>query len=209
MPWFHLSCTLLNTPPLAVSGPLAFSLFMPNERFSELECFVLGLVWQIGPCSAYDVRQQLRDSPSSQWSASAGAIYPLMRRLEKHRLLMATDDANDNRRRRAYSITKAGRTALRDWIGPPISDDVVTVMHDPLRSRARFLGLLSSQERSAWVKGARAALEDVQRAVDDWHDRHAATSDPFREVMTQHGTMDVQMRRAWLNELERRLDRAH
>ena len=45
---------------------------MRTRSWSELECFVLGLIWQLGPVSAYAVRTQMQKSPSTQWSGSAG-----------------------------------------------------------------------------------------------------------------------------------------
>ncbi|MBC7773541.1 MAG: PadR family transcriptional regulator, partial [Pyrinomonadaceae bacterium] len=189
---------------------------MPPLRLSELECFVLGLVWQLGPCSAYEVRRHLRESPSTQWSASAGAIYPLLRRLELAKLVRATDEPTGNRKRRTYAATVSGRRALRRWIGPPLSRDAITVVHDPLRSRARFLALLEPSERHAWIESARDSLATVADRVQQWHQRHAPPaahhqnenpdrmapiSQLFRDMMTRHGEMDVQMRRAWLDEL--------
>ena len=63
------------------------------RRRSELECFVMGLVWQFGPVSPYEIRRHMQESPSTQWSASAGAIYPLLTRLHKEGLLKARDSA--------------------------------------------------------------------------------------------------------------------
>ena len=64
---------------------------MPRTT-SELEGAVLGVIWQEGPCTAYTIRKQFVASPSPQWSGSAGAIYPLVRRLEKKRLLALTPE---------------------------------------------------------------------------------------------------------------------
>jgi hypothetical protein len=57
---------------------------MPNStvtmarRLSELEAAVLGLVWSDGPCTAYAVRRTVQNSLSTQWSGSAGAVYPVV-----------------------------------------------------------------------------------------------------------------------------------
>src|SRR4051812_17726619 len=90
---------------------------------SELECFVLGLIWQLGPASAYEVRRHMQDSPSTQWSASAGAIYPLMQRLERLGLLKGSDHQLGKRARREYRTTPAGLAALKSWIGPPFAPE--------------------------------------------------------------------------------------
>ncbi len=49
---------------------------------TELESTVLGVVWLRGPCTAYVIRQEFLASSSSYWTASTGAIYPVLRRLE-------------------------------------------------------------------------------------------------------------------------------
>lgn len=170
---------------------------------SELESFVLGLVWQLGPCSAYDVRKALSDSPSSQWSGSAGAIYPLMSRLERRRLLASKEERNGKRARRSYRITPAGIGALRQWVGPPLGSDVATVVYDPLRSRARFLSACALEEQLRWVGEARLALEEVERRVRHWNTVYGdVMRDPFVRLVARHGELDLAMRRAWLRELE-------
>ncbi len=174
---------------------------MHGRTLSELECFVLGLVWQLGPCSPYMVRRHMQESPSTQWSASAGAIYPLMRRLEKRGLLSARSERTGKRRRREYRATERGESALRAWIGPPLAPEAITVAHDPLRARARFLALLSPGERSAWIKAAREALDEVERRVLAWHEEHRDL--PAAAVLTASGRIDVESRRKWVEEVER------
>lgn len=172
---------------------------------SELECFTLGLVWQLGPCSPYEVRRHMQASPSTQWSGSAGSIYPLMVRLEKAGLLSGKAARNGARRRREYTVTPAGLAALRAWIGPPLSPDAVTVAHDPLRSRARFLELLTPAQRLAWVKAARAALDEVERRVLAWDISNAAMG-PGARIASASGSLDVSSRRAWLGLIEQAIE---
>ena len=172
---------------------------MPARRRSELECFVLGLVWQVGPASPYDIRRHMQESPSTQWSASAGAIYPLVRRLQRAGLLSSEAKRDGKRRRREYRITVKGLGVLRAWIGPPIGAEAVTVAHDPLRSRARFREALSEADRAAWFLAARAALDEVERRVNQWAAAHGALSRAAR-VMTRSGELDVESRRRWLEE---------
>jgi len=177
---------------------------MPGSRGdsrSELEGFVLGLVWQLGPCSPYEVRRQMRASPSSQWSASAGAMYPLIRRLESLGLVRSKARRTGKRERREYELTARGLVALRTWVGPPLAPEAVTVAHDPLRSRARFLGVLGPTERTAWVAAARGALDEVERRIREWDAAFGAG--PGAAAMTASGELDVRSRREWLGLLEK------
>jgi len=175
---------------------------------TDLAAFVLGLIWQNGPCSAYAIRRMLADSPSSQWSASAGAIYPLVERLERDGLIVGADRSAGKRERREYKITAAGRRGLKRWIGPPLNDDAITVTTDPLRSRVRFLALLSFEERGAWLDAAEAALDDVAARVAQWDERYADATHPELALLTHHAELETAFRRAWLAEVRTVLDAA-
>lgn len=170
-------------------------------RRSELECFALGLIWRHGPCSTYDVRRLMQDSPSTQWSASAGAIYPLIRRLERGGLITGRDEAHGRRSRRVYRTTRAGEAALRAWVGPPLAPEAVSVAYDPLRSRARFLGVLAARDRARWVAAALEAMDEVARRVEAWDARYGGADDPVARAITRSGRLDVRTRRAWLGSL--------
>lgn len=170
-----------------------------KRRLSELESFVLGMVWQLGPCSAYDVRRHMKASPSSQWSASAGAIYPLIRKLEGLGLVGARERWAGKRRRVEYRATAAGVRALRLWVGPPLAEEAVTVVHDPLRSRARFLGVLTAAERRRWVAAALQALDEVERRVRAWEAEFGGLGGAG--LLSRYGEMDVEMRRRWVGEV--------
>ncbi len=174
-----------------------------RRRYSELECFTLGLVWRHGPCSAYDVRMLMQDSPSTQWSASAGAIYPLIRRLQREGLLRGRQERRGRRARRVYSATPAGERALRGWLGPPLADEAVTVAYDPLRSRARFLGVLRARERARWVAAALEALERVAGRVRAWDEKYGGRRDAIGAAITRSGELDLRSRRQWLRSLGR------
>lgn len=175
---------------------------MAKPAHSELESFVLGLVWQLGPCSPYDVRRHMRASPSTQWSASAGAIYPLVKRLEHAGLLASERSAHGKRERRIYAITAAGMKVLRAWIGPPLRPEVVSVSHDPLRSRVRFLGALTPAQRTRWFAAASEALNSIEQQIRAWDEANAAI-DTYASHMTVCGMSDLAARREWLAALER------
>lgn len=173
----------------------------PQPAATDLEAFALGLIWRHGPCTAYTVRKLMADSPSTQWSASAGAIYPLVRRLEKRGLLKSLAARGDARNARRYAATPRGVAALREWIGPPLPEAAITVAYDPLRSRARFLAALSPAERRAWIDAAMEALNIVAERVRRWDELYSAEGDPHAASMTRSGELDVQSRREWLRAL--------
>lgn len=132
----------------------------PARPLTELEHTVLGVVWSRQPCTPYQVRREFTESPSPYWSGSAGAIYPVMARLEAGRLLRSQAHATGSRKSRLYRVTPAGRAVLVRWIGPPIPADVVGVPPDPLRTRIAFSTVLPAARRRRFLEEVEARLAE-------------------------------------------------
>lgn len=145
-----------------------------DGKLSELEGVSLGIVARDGPCTAYHVRQELRDAPSAHWRASAGSVYPLLTRLEADELIAAKADAADGRGRKLLRVTRKGRRALARWIQAGAAAEMISAVTDPLRSRMFFLDVLGSDDRGQYLDDLIARL---QQYLDDIESRHAADQD--------------------------------
>lgn len=110
------------------------------------------------------------------------------------------------RRRREYEITPKGLDELRAWIGPPMGEVAVSVAYDPLRSRARFLGALSGPDRRAWNDAAERTLDEVEHKVRRWAETIQG-KDPYLELVTRQGELELAARRAWLRDVRRVVER--
>ena len=136
---------------------------------TELEGSVLGVVWLRGPCTAYVVRLEFLRSASSHWSGSAGAIYPLLRRLHQQKLLRSRRHTWGNGKKELYEITRKGIAALHAWMGPPLEAWTAKTTFDPVRTRFSFFGALSPAKRRRFLSEARAnvaaELKEVERAL--------------------------------------------
>lgn len=131
-----------------------------HERgLSELEGVVLGLLTILGPCTPYVIRTALRRSPISTWSGSAGAIYPLMRRLEKRNLCTSIAFKTGKRSGRKYEPTGKGSEALRIWLGPPLMNEATMLPPDPIRTRLSFITSLSINEQKDLLSDAQVIIE--------------------------------------------------
>lgn len=76
-----------------------------------LELATLGLL-QNSPLHGYRLKQQLELFMSGCISVNYGAIYPLLRRLEEQKAILAIEEPNNQasgQNRRVYSITESGR----------------------------------------------------------------------------------------------------
>jgi len=71
--------------------------------------------------STYDLTRQMRLSLHYVWPRAESSVYAEPKRLVAAGLAEAREEWNGGRRRTIYSITKAGRTALADWLASPSS----------------------------------------------------------------------------------------
>lgn len=165
---------------------------------SELEGCVLGHLWKHGPCTAYAVRSAMLESPSLQWSGSAGAIYPLLERFEERGLVRSRKAMRGERESWLYTLTAGGRGRLREWLGPPLMPDVVSITADPLRTRMYFLGALSTRERSAFIASARTALQRHLAELEN-----CSAMDVLDRLALRGAIRMTHARLAWLDEVRR------
>jgi DNA-binding PadR family transcriptional regulator len=136
------------------------------RQLTELEGCVLGLVWRKGPCSAYALRKEFLESPSPHWSGSAGAIYPLVERLEQWRCIRSEAHVAGRRASKRYVLTALGLRRLAAWMGPPLALETVGVPADPLRTRLGFLGALPRAQQAVFLAEAEAGVREQIRRVE-------------------------------------------
>lgn len=65
-----------------------------------------------GPAHGYEVIAALRDRSGGTFDLPEGTVYPALHRLEEAGLLASTWDTSGARRRRVYSLTAQGASAL-------------------------------------------------------------------------------------------------
>jgi DNA-binding PadR family transcriptional regulator len=174
-----------------------------RRGLTELEGAVLGTLRQHAPCTPYRIRRLFLDSPSPYWSGSAGAIYPLMGRLENRGLIRAKPGAADRREGRVYELTASGVRAARKWLGPPWPPIVTGVPADPLRTRVAVLDALGRAARVRFFRAAIAAVdEDIRSHLSDRRrGRHAGR--PLDEAVARGALAMLRARRRWLAETAR------
>jgi DNA-binding PadR family transcriptional regulator len=124
---------------------------------TELEGAVLSEIHHRGNFTAFKVRRAFQQSPSTEWSGSAGAVYPAIRRLAK-RGLLRLERLETARRSNRLSLTPEGVIALEGWatdIGRAIG-----VGLDPFRLRSGIWAHLAPARQ-------REHLGNLLRALDE------------------------------------------
>jgi DNA-binding PadR family transcriptional regulator len=84
---------------------------------------VLGILAIHDNQSGYEIRKTIEQTVGFFWGESYGQLYPTLKKLVAEGLVTAVGADTGSRARRAYSITEAGRQALREWLAVPFRDD--------------------------------------------------------------------------------------
>ena len=130
-------------------------------QLTDLEGAALAEVAGRGVATSYAITQVFARSPSEYWSGSAGAVYPLIKRLAARGLLAPSSAATGKRQRLDYQLTAKGRVALEAWLLD--AQRAAGLGFDPLRTRLGHLHLVSPAQRKAFLKEVRAISEDFAK----------------------------------------------
>ena len=75
----------------------------------------------MGSRSGYDIKKLTDLSTRHFWAENYGNLYPALKRLEQDGLATAQRQVEDGKPdRKVYTITEAGREALRSWLEAPV-----------------------------------------------------------------------------------------
>jgi DNA-binding PadR family transcriptional regulator len=122
---------------------------MKQRQLTELEGAILGAIRQLGAATGYRLRRAFLDSPSLEWSGSAGSIYPAIRRLAEANYVCA-GAAMDGRGGLRYALTAKGERAIVTWLGDV--DRAISPGLDPFRTRAGLWSTLPQPQRGKLMK---------------------------------------------------------
>jgi PadR family transcriptional regulator AphA len=88
---------------------------------SPTSYLVLGYLATAGPATPYDLKQAVTGGVGYFWSFPHSQLYSEPARLAQAGLVEEKRERG-GRRRRTFSITDAGRSALREWLADPNAD---------------------------------------------------------------------------------------
>jgi DNA-binding PadR family transcriptional regulator len=84
----------------------------------QLDPLILATVAE-EPAHGYAILQRLKERSGGAFDLAEGTIYPALHRLERDGLLTSSWSTDSGRRRRVYSVTRAGTSSLevrrREW----------------------------------------------------------------------------------------------
>jgi DNA-binding PadR family transcriptional regulator len=167
------------------------------RTLSELEGVCLGIVSKNQPCTAYQVRGELRGAPSAHWRASAGSVYPLLARLEEQGLMNGTD-TDDGRGKRLMKVSTDGRKALRDWIMAGTDVDMISSVSDPVRSRVFFLSTLTRPQQLKYLEKLIELMEGYLSNTRAHLAQHPASDNLYEYFGSLGATKVTETRLEWV-----------
>ena len=91
---------------------------MSTSPLTATSYAVLGLL-ATKPWSSYELTQQMDRSLGRVWPRAVSKLYEEPKKLVAHGLARPSTERNGRRTRTVYTITAAGRAALRDWLAEP------------------------------------------------------------------------------------------
>ena len=149
----------------------------------------------------YEIKQTLEQEFGELLPAlNAGQIYSTLARLERDGLVVGQSIEGDNRRKRVYELTEAGRTALARWIEAPVPG---TRLKDEFFMKLVILASAGLAEPKALIAGQRReylqSLRDLDAVVSVDGSRPAA--DLLAEGAILHLKADLE----WLDLIEQKL----
>ncbi len=149
---------------------------MSNPPLTPVSYVVLGLVAE-GATTSYDMKQKVAGSVGYFWNFPHSQLYAEPSRLVELGLL-AEEQEPGGRRRRTYTITEAGRSALQDWLRRPTSEPtqirdtgLLKLFFGEVLSPGEIVALARAQE--AAHRARLAAYETIEHGIEK--PRHAAT----------------------------------
>jgi DNA-binding PadR family transcriptional regulator len=89
-----------------------------DDQLTAMSCVVLALVGD-GGASAHDLVQMMRQGGPIYWAGAESKLYAEPKRLARHGYLESRREPGRTNPRTVYTLTPAGRTALRQWLAQP------------------------------------------------------------------------------------------
>jgi DNA-binding PadR family transcriptional regulator len=177
---------------------------LSTARLTPFSYCVLALVGQ-GGAGPHDLTRMMRQQGGLYWSAAESQWYAEPKRLEALGYLRSRKQPGRTRERTHYTLTAAGRKALRQWIAAPsglprIQDEaVVRVLAGDLAGDDRLL-LASLAALRRELAEQRARFDDAERTAESLPHRR-------RYLLLVHrlGRLVLDAHEQWLDEVEAEL----
>jgi PadR family transcriptional regulator, regulatory protein AphA len=87
-------------------------------KVNKTKYAILGIL-NTQPSSGYDIKKYFDQSIAYFWNENYGHIYPVLKKLEKEKLVSKTVNSEGKLSKNIYSITEAGKREFKVWLSEP------------------------------------------------------------------------------------------
>jgi DNA-binding PadR family transcriptional regulator len=176
---------------------------LSSDRLNPLSYVVLTLIGENG-AGPHDLVDMTRRGARLYWSAAPSKIYAEPKRLERLGYVTSRREPGRTRERSWYTLTDAGREAVREWVARP--SGFPRIYHEAAcRVLAADLGGAEAVVQS--LTGLREELAELSRLLDEAE--QVADELPHRRpslrLMQSLGRKLLAVHEEWLDEVEREL----
>lgn len=148
---------------------------------SELEGAILLEIDLRGRSTAFQVRKAFQMSPTQDWSGSAGAVYPAIKRLVEKGYISKTAQ-DDARGTQHLNATREGQLALKDWA---TDRELATAINaDPFRTRMDYLMTMSQADRTQALTTIHDTLVEKQDLIKRLTESEPATKREANQLVS-------------------------
>lgn len=98
-----------------------------------LKTIILRLLDQKKQMYGYEITQRVSELSNKQITLTYGALYPVLYKLEDEGLLTTSTEVVDNRARKYYSLTKAGKKIAKEKVSQlrEFNEILTSILNDP------------------------------------------------------------------------------
>ena len=177
---------------------ILLSIMKERTAISTLSLAVLGLIAQ-KPRSGYDLRKIFSTTPMGHFSASPGAIYPALKRVEKSGWIRGSiDKKKELRPRMIYRITAKGLNMLKRRLQQTVTKDDVIWRMDDLMLRFAFMDELVGRECTLrFLEEFLKETESHLCSLRQYRDQIKVTLPISGKLAMENGINNYQMNANW------------
>jgi PadR family transcriptional regulator AphA len=171
---------------------------LPNRDLTDLEYAILGLIGT-QPQSGYSLISWFEHSLRRR-GASAGSIYPTLKRLEQAGIIAgALETTCKTHLRKVYSLTAQGETLLDNWLRQPLTVADVLDNHEVTMSKFLFAEYrLPRHEVLAWLDSYQKCADMLSSTRHLFHDMATGIASPHQRLINEATLMELRLCHDWI-----------
>mgnify|MGYP001216132640 CR=1 FL=1 len=178
----------------------------------SLRSAILGFL-ELEPTTGYTLLQRFEGSVGSFWTATQSQIYRELHTLEASGHVQVRTVPGDGKpARKVYSLTAAGRTALKEWLAGPLEP---VQLRDPMQLRLVFAAEVDPELLDQRLRELDATLEQTEREYqarlkmkEIFELARSPRERALWELSIENGLMWCEAQRRWVAKARRKLKRS-